>query len=56
MKKLFKLIAVSSLVCAGLLAGCSKSETPAPTPDMPPTNAPAAPPTNALAMPATNAT
>jgi hypothetical protein len=54
MKKLFSLIAVSGLVCGGLLAGCSKSETVA-TPDMPSTNAPAAPATNAPATPSTNA-
>jgi hypothetical protein len=52
MKKLFPLIAVFGLVCAGLFAGCSKSEAPATTPDMPSTNAPS---TNAPAMPSTNA-
>jgi hypothetical protein len=54
MKKLFLLIAVCGLVCAGLFAGCSKSEAPATTPDMPATNAPAMPSTNAPAMPSTN--
>jgi len=53
MKKLFPLIAVFGLVCVGLLAGCSKSETPA-TPDVPSTNAPSMTPTNAPAMPSTN--
>jgi type IV pilus biogenesis protein CpaD/CtpE len=51
MKKLFSLIAVFALVCAGLLAGCSKSDTSA-TPDVTSTNAPAMPSTNA---PSTNA-
>jgi uncharacterized lipoprotein YajG len=55
MKKLFTLIAVFGLVCAGLLAGCSKSDTATTTPDMPSTNAPAMPSTNAPAMPSTNA-
>jgi hypothetical protein len=52
MKKLFSLIAVLGLVCVGLLTGCNKQETAAPTPDMPSTNAPAMPSTNA---PSTNA-
>jgi uncharacterized lipoprotein YajG len=54
MKKMFTLIAVFGLVCAGLLAGCSKSDTTA-TPDMPSTNAPSMTPTNAPATPSTNA-
>jgi hypothetical protein len=56
MKKLFPLIAVFGLVCAGLLAGCSKSDTDTMTPPaMPSTNAPSMTPTNAPAMPSTNA-
>jgi hypothetical protein len=50
MKKLFSLIAIFGVVCAGLFAGCKKEEAPAATPDMPSTNAPAMPSTNAPAQ------
>ncbi|HVU26148.1 MAG TPA: hypothetical protein VHG71_00160 [Verrucomicrobiae bacterium] len=40
MKKLFTLVAVLGLVCAAMLTGCKKEETPT-TPAPPSTNAPA---------------
>ncbi|MEI9961881.1 MAG: hypothetical protein WDM76_12340 [Limisphaerales bacterium] len=50
MNKLFYLIAVFGLVCAGLAAGCKKEEAPVTAPETPSTNAPAAPSTNAPAQ------
>jgi hypothetical protein len=50
MKKLFPLIAVFGVVCAGLFSGCKKEEAPATAPDMPSTNTPAMPSTNTPAQ------
>ena len=60
MKKLLSLVAVSGLVCVGLLTGCKKQAETGTMPTMSATNAPAvtapeAPATNAPAAPVVNA-